>query len=182
MITPGPSKRDGHAVNRLRMRLVLLGLCSAIGYLSVVLRITARPVFLRWGFPLQGAIAGLSSPLSDALRSRHGGRVADVSERCRRSSDLGAHCRVRNPLSHPPSANVTGPVRRYLPLHLGRAGAGISCQPLSFRGRPTSTPRRAERIHSSSNRTGPSPGRSIRPWPRRSSGFLVLWAERAQPP
>ncbi len=53
MITPGPSKRHSNAVHRLRVRLVLLGLGSAIGYLSVVLRITARPVFLRWGFPLK---------------------------------------------------------------------------------------------------------------------------------
>ncbi len=53
MIITGLFKRDGHAVNRLLMRLLLLGLCSAIGYLSVVLRITARPVFLRWGFPFQ---------------------------------------------------------------------------------------------------------------------------------
>src|SRR3970040_1810443 len=37
--------------NRLRLGLTAIGLASLLGYLSVIARITGRPVFLRWGFP-----------------------------------------------------------------------------------------------------------------------------------
>jgi hypothetical protein len=37
--------------NRLRLALAAIGLASVLGYLSVIARITGRPVFLRWGFP-----------------------------------------------------------------------------------------------------------------------------------
>ena len=36
---------------RLRLGLAAIGLLSLLGYLSVMVRITGRPVFLRWGFP-----------------------------------------------------------------------------------------------------------------------------------
>jgi len=37
--------------NRLRLGLAAIGLASLLGYVSVMVRITGRPVFLRWGFP-----------------------------------------------------------------------------------------------------------------------------------
>jgi len=37
--------------NRLRLVLTAIGLASLLGYVSVMVRITGRPVFLRWGFP-----------------------------------------------------------------------------------------------------------------------------------
>ncbi|MEK6718433.1 MAG: hypothetical protein AABZ16_13175, partial [candidate division NC10 bacterium] len=36
----------------LRLRLLLLGTASTLGYLLIVARIRGHPVFLRWGFPL----------------------------------------------------------------------------------------------------------------------------------
>jgi hypothetical protein len=36
---------------RLRLGLTAIGLASLLGYVSVMVRITGRPVFLRWGFP-----------------------------------------------------------------------------------------------------------------------------------
>ncbi len=46
-----PRKLAGDSVNRLRIRLGLLGITSVLGYISIVARVTGRPVFLRWGFP-----------------------------------------------------------------------------------------------------------------------------------
>jgi len=37
--------------NRLRLGLAAIGLASLLGYVSMMVRITGRPVFLRWGFP-----------------------------------------------------------------------------------------------------------------------------------
>ncbi len=37
--------------SRLRLGLIAIGLLSLLGYLSVMVRITGRPAFLRWGFP-----------------------------------------------------------------------------------------------------------------------------------
>ena len=45
-------KREGDAVRWLRLRLLLLGTASTLGYLLIVARIRGHPVFLRWGFPL----------------------------------------------------------------------------------------------------------------------------------
>ncbi len=39
-------------MRRLRIRLGLFGLLSAVGYLSVAAWIMGRPILLRWGFPL----------------------------------------------------------------------------------------------------------------------------------
>ena len=36
---------------RLRLGLAAIGFLSLVGYASVMVRITGRPVFLRWGFP-----------------------------------------------------------------------------------------------------------------------------------
>jgi hypothetical protein len=43
-------------VNRLQFHLTLIGIASAAGYLSVVISILSRPIFLRWGFPLEDAL------------------------------------------------------------------------------------------------------------------------------
>ncbi len=51
-ISPAVSRKPaGDSVNRLRVRLGLLGIASALGYASIVARVTGQPVFLRWGFP-----------------------------------------------------------------------------------------------------------------------------------
>ncbi|HSD51945.1 MAG TPA: glycosyltransferase 87 family protein, partial [Candidatus Methylomirabilis sp.] len=45
-----PMPRVG-SPRRLRLGLIALGAGSLLVYISVILRITGRPVFLRWGFP-----------------------------------------------------------------------------------------------------------------------------------
>jgi alpha-1,6-mannosyltransferase len=52
-MTISSSRKYGRdSARRLRLRLALLGLASTLVYLSVVARLTGRPVLLRWGFPL----------------------------------------------------------------------------------------------------------------------------------
>ncbi|OGB88740.1 MAG: hypothetical protein A3H39_14850 [candidate division NC10 bacterium RIFCSPLOWO2_02_FULL_66_22] len=52
MTSPVSRKHEGNSAKWLRLRLLLLGAASALGYLLIVARIRGHPVFLRWGFPL----------------------------------------------------------------------------------------------------------------------------------
>ena len=51
MPIPISRKRDGNSVTWLRLRLLLLGAASTLGYLLVVARIRGISGFLSWGFP-----------------------------------------------------------------------------------------------------------------------------------
>ncbi len=44
-------RRARGSPRRLRLGLMAIGLASVLGYLSVMARLTGKPVFLRWGFP-----------------------------------------------------------------------------------------------------------------------------------
>ena len=52
MTSPVSRKHEGNSAKWLRLRLLLLGTASTLGYLLIVARIRGHPVFLRWGFPL----------------------------------------------------------------------------------------------------------------------------------
>ncbi len=48
---PSLHRRARGSPRRLRLGLIAIGLVSVLGYLSVMARLTGKPVFLRWGLP-----------------------------------------------------------------------------------------------------------------------------------